>query len=298
MPVPLIVCNSRACSFFPVVVVKGVPWLTVSFYFSSFCDIISKTDKQGVIAMQKASSVQYLHDSNTDMELILCCNSRISYPLHNHASVFVIGLVLSGSIFLTVDGDSFTCKKDHSFAILPYIPHIIEAQNPYSLLTLCINKNTISKYSKDKIKNKIRHLLVAVCELELTEIQVIRLLNCLDSFDNALLSYSAEPFIESAKKQIECCPEMKLSIDEMAHSLYVSKYHFIRSFKQAIGLTPHQFQIQNRVRKAQHMLNNMDSITEVALTTGFCDQSHFIKQFEKYVGLTPTVYKISCRQLS
>ena len=111
-------------------------------------------------------------------------------------------------------------------------------------------------------------------------------------------SYISEPFIDLAKNQLERYPEKKLSIDEMAQSAYISKYHFIRSFKQVVGLTPHQFQIQNRIRKAQHMLNDIDSITEVALTTGFCDQSHFIKQFEKYVGLTPTVYKTSCRQLA
>lgn len=248
--------------------------------------------------MSKANNIQYLYDRNTDIELILCMDSAISYPLHNHVSVLTIGLVLCGSILLTVGDNSFTCGKDNSFTILPYVPHTIEAQSPYSLLTLCINKNIISKCSKDEIKNNIRHLLAVVCELELTEIQTIQLLNCLDSLDNALLSYNTEPFIDSAKKQIECYPEMKLSIDEMAHSLYISKYHFIRSFKQAVGLTPHQFQIQNRVRKAQHMLSNIDSITEVALTTGFCDQSHFIKHFERYVGLTPTVYKISCKILT
>lgn len=248
--------------------------------------------------MQKANYIQYLYDRNADIELILCMDSTISYPLHNHVSVLTIGLVLCGSILMTVGDNSFTCEKNGSFTILPYVPHTIEAQSSYSLLTLCINKNIISKCSKDEIKNNIRHLLAAICELELTEIQTSQLLNRLDSLDNALLSYNTEPFIDSAKKQIECYPEMKLSIDEMAHSLYISKYHFIRSFKQAIGMTPHQFQIQNRVRKAQHMLNNIDSITEVALTTGFCDQSHFIKHFERYVGLTPTIYKISCRILT
>lgn len=248
--------------------------------------------------MPKENHIQYLYDRKADIELILCIDSAISYPLHNHVSVLTIGLVLCGSIFLTVGDNSFTCETDNSFTILPYVPHTIEAQNPYSLLTLCINKNIIRKCSKDEIKNNIRHLLTVTCELELTENQTIHLLNCLDSLDKALLSYSAEPFIDSAKKQIECYPEMKLSIDEMAHSLYISKYHFIRSFKQAVGLTPHQFQIQNRIRKAQHLLSNTDSITEVALTTGFCDQSHFIKHFERYIGLTPTVYKISCRILT
>lgn len=241
--------------------------------------------------MQKVNRIQYLYDRTADIELILCMDSVISYPLHNHVSVLTIGLVLCGSISLTVGDHSYTCKKDSSFTVLPYVPHTIAAQNPYSLLTLCIGKNLVNKCGKDEIKNNIRRLLAAACEWKLTETQTTRLLNGLDSLENTSLSASSEPFIDSVKKQIERCPEMKVNIDEMVRSLYVSKYHFIRSFRRAVGLTPHQFQIQNRVRKAQHMLSNIDSITEVALTTGFCDQSHFIKYFERYVGLTPTAYK-------
>lgn len=40
-------------------------------------------------------------------------------------------------------------------------------------------------------------------------------------------------------------------------------------------------------------MHKAETITEVALTTGFCDQSHFIKQFEKQVGLPPLTYKMS-----
>lgn len=251
-----------------------------------------------VIAMQKASSVQYLYDKSSDIELIICIDSEISYPLHNHVSVFTIGLVLCGEVFLTVGNTSFTCKKGNCFIIPPYVPHMIKARNTYSLLTLCINKNIINKCDKDEIKNNICHLLSFACKLDLTKIQIIQLLSCLDFLDNDLFSYSYGTFLDSVKKQIECNPEMKLSVDEMAHTLYISKYHFIRSFKQTVGLTPHQFQIQNRIRKAQRMLNDVDSITEVALNTGFCDQSHFIKHFERYVGITPTVYKISCKVLT
>ena len=67
----------------------------------------------------------------------------------------------------------------------------------------------------------------------------------------------------------------------------------IRSLKAEVGLTPHQFQIQNRIRKAQRLIREANTITKVALTTGFCDQSHFIKQFKKYVGLPPLAYKAS-----
>ena len=248
--------------------------------------------------MQKADSVQYLHDTTTGIELILSRNSTISYPLHNHISVFTIGLVLCGSIIVTNGNRSSVCTKDKPFIILPYMPHMIETENPYSLLTLCINKNISNKSKKNQIQNNIRHLLAAVSDLEITEAQMGQLLYCLDLFNDNSHSYIPEPTIELIKSRIEHHPEKKLNIDEMARSAYISKYHFIRSFKQAVGLTPHQFQIQNRIRKAQHMLNDFDSITEVALITGFCDQSHFIKQFEKHVGLTPTEYRTSCRQLT
>ena len=83
----------------------------------------------------------------------------------------------------------------------------------------------------------------------------------------------------------------------MAQAAFVSKYHLIRRFKQAVGLTPHQFQMQNRVRKAQRLLGRSGTMTEAALTAGFCDQSHFIRLFERYVGLTPSAYLTSCASL-
>lgn len=117
-----------------------------------------------------------------------------------------------------------------------------------------------------------------------------QLLGFMKSFNCGPLSYPDDPFINTVRNQIERNPETKLSIEEMARSLYTSKYHFIRNFKQTVGLTPHQFQIQDRVRKAQHMLINSDNTLEAALTAGFCDQSHFIKHFKK------VVFYISSRQ--
>lgn len=76
----------------------------------------------------------------------------------------------------------------------------------------------------------------------------------------------------------------------MAALAFTGKYALIRSFRQEAGLTPHQFQIQNRVRKAQKLLAGSASIAEMALATGFYDQSHFIRCFEKITGRTPTEY--------
>lgn len=248
--------------------------------------------------MLKANNVQYLYDDTNYIELILCNNSVISYPLHNHISVFTIGLVINGSFTLTVANNSELCEANHVFAILPYVPHIIKANNPYTLLTLCINKNTVIRFDKETLKNKVRQLLAAVPELNLTEFQIAELVSSIDFINGYSELCFSEPCVSIIKSQLESFPEQQFSITEMAHTAYISKYHFIRCFKQSVGLTPHQFQIQNRIRKAQHLLNDVDNMTEVALTTGFCDQSHFIKLFEKYVGLTPTEYKTSYHLLT
>ena len=58
-----------------------------------------------------------------------------------------------------------------------------------------------------------------------------------------------------------------------------------------MGLTPHQFQMQNRVRKAQRLLRDSAPTAEAALAAGFCDQSHLSRYFKQIVGLTPGQYR-------
>lgn len=249
--------------------------------------------------MIKADSIRYLYDVNSNLELILCNNSKLSYPLHNHISVFTIGVVLDGSILLSTNYSTHIYNKNHTFVIPPYVPHSIKANDIYSLLSLCIRKDLIScsSYDIDKITLDITNFLVGALGSNKINTELLsELLSCLHSFDNIFsvpTMSTNDLYIDRLKRQLELFPENKFSVEEMAHAALTSKYYFIRRFKQMVGLTPHQFQIQNRIRKAQRLISKADTITEVALTTGFCDQSHFIKQFEKHVGLTPSTYKLS-----
>ena len=113
-------------------------------------------------------------------------------------------------------------------------------------------------------------------------------------FIGQMMPTQKETVINSLKIRLEMYPERRYSIDDMAEAAFISKYNLIRTFKHEVGLTPHQFQIQNRIRKAQRLLGEASTIAEVALATGFCDQSHFIRHFEKIVGLTPTDYRQAC----
>ena len=242
------------------------------------------------------NNIRYLYSTETGIELIFCENSTISYPLHNHISVLTIGIILDGNVILTTNQETKVYKQNETFAISPYVPHSIGAYDSYTLLSLCIDKDVINNIDISTIQKRITLLLTQALDIgKINQYQILQLLNRLDKIAGSSewqLKKHA-PYIHNLKKQLELYPECKLTVDEMAQNAFISKYHFIRSFKAEVGLTPHQFQIQNRIRKAQRLIHKTETITEVALTTGFCDQSHIIKQFEKYIGLPPLTYKSS-----
>jgi transcriptional regulator of acetoin/glycerol metabolism len=76
----------------------------------------------------------------------------------------------------------------------------------------------------------------------------------------------------------------------------LSLYHFARAFKQSAGVTPHQYLVQRRVEQAQEMLARTElSLSEIALATGFSDQSHFARHFRQMLGMTPSQFRWSQR---
>ena len=76
----------------------------------------------------------------------------------------------------------------------------------------------------------------------------------------------------------------------------LSVYHFARAFKQSAGTTPHHYLIERRVRQAQGMLARAQlSLPEIALATGFSDQSHLTRHFRQLVGMSPGQFRRSLR---
>ena len=81
------------------------------------------------------------------------------------------------------------------------------------------------------------------------------------------------------------------SLAELAALVQMSQGHFIRTFKQATGLTPHRYLIQLRIEQARALLANELSIAEVAELVGYQSHSHFTTRFRGLTGLTPTAYR-------
>ncbi|MCP4969308.1 MAG: AraC family transcriptional regulator [Arcobacter sp.] len=81
--------------------------------------------------------------------------------------------------------------------------------------------------------------------------------------------------------------EINISLDELASLSNLSKYHFLRVFKKNIGLTPHQYIINQRIQKAKKLVLSGDKLSNIAYSVGFNDQSHFIRNFKRIYGYSP-----------
>ena len=87
-----------------------------------------------------------------------------------------------------------------------------------------------------------------------------------------------------------------IRLQDLAALVDLSQSHFSHAFKAATGLPPHQFQLQERVRRGQAMLAaGAHSLTDIAVESGFSDQAHFTRVFRRIVGETPAAWQRSRR---
>ncbi|MCJ8168584.1 helix-turn-helix domain-containing protein [Atopomonas sediminilitoris] len=80
----------------------------------------------------------------------------------------------------------------------------------------------------------------------------------------------------------------RISVAELAEEAHVSAAHFHALFKQASGLTPYQFVLQQRLSEAQSLLQHSGlSLLQIAEACGFANQAALSTAMRRYLGLSP-----------
>lgn len=88
----------------------------------------------------------------------------------------------------------------------------------------------------------------------------------------------------------------RIQLADLAAVAGLSVYHFAREFKRTVAVSPHSYVTRRRVEKAQEMLARTDlPLSDVALASGFFDQSHLARHFREFAGVTPAEYRWSQR---
>jgi AraC-like DNA-binding protein len=83
----------------------------------------------------------------------------------------------------------------------------------------------------------------------------------------------------------------KITLEQLAGLCGLGRFHFLRQFKQTVGMTPHAWLLRLRLEQACTLLaGGRRAIADVAQDVGFYDQSHFNKAFRLAFGVAPSAY--------
>jgi AraC family transcriptional regulator len=98
--------------------------------------------------------------------------------------------------------------------------------------------------------------------------------------------------ITGAVRRIDAQPDARLRLNALAHGSAMSPYHFLRTFRQVTGMTPHQYILHARLRRAATRLReSTDQVSTIALRAGFKDLATFNRRFRRLIGTTPSAYR-------
>ncbi len=158
-------------------------------------------------------------------------------------------------------------------------------------------------------KEQLRGYLLKLAMRELADVELPGAKTVLDrgylslffGYLNALcsrkeyFSYAQEkedhPLVATVSAYIEEHIGEPILVEELATQVHMSKYHFLRKFKELTGVTAHTFITNKRLIRACRELKAGRSITQVYQMTGFSDYSSFLRNFKNTYGVAPGKYK-------
>jgi AraC family transcriptional regulator len=87
-----------------------------------------------------------------------------------------------------------------------------------------------------------------------------------------------------------------IDLETAAREFGLSPFHFLRLFANVLGVTPHQYLVRSRLRRAARLLaDDAKLITEVALDVGFGDLSNFVRTFHRAAAVSPRRFRQAAR---
>lgn len=106
-----------------------------------------------------------------------------------------------------------------------------------------------------------------------------------------------EQRISEVLRYLEGTCDQPLQIDELAEQAGLSKYHFLRTFREVVGRSPYQYVLALRMRRAAlALLRSDDAVSLIAYEAGFGDLSTFNHRFRGVFGKSPLAFRRQHRQ--
>ncbi|AGT10993.1 transcriptional regulator, AraC family (plasmid) [Paracoccus aminophilus JCM 7686] len=94
---------------------------------------------------------------------------------------------------------------------------------------------------------------------------------------------------------IEANLDQPLHLRDLAGLVGLSEFHFQRSFRASVGVTPHRLIQHRRIQRAKALIGAGEPLAQAAAACGFDSQSHLSRAFKAATGLTPGRYRLDLR---
>ena len=102
---------------------------------------------------------------------------------------------------------------------------------------------------------------------------------------------TASEHVRKVKEMISDQLNINHTLDDLVQVSGLSRFHLIRSFKACYGLSPHAYQLDERIKSAKTLLKSGHTLINISHDLGFSDQSHLQRNFKKRLAITPKKYQ-------
>jgi AraC-like DNA-binding protein len=223
-----------------------------------------------------------------------------SFGYHAHGQSFEL---VTGSILIGHPGDEYTCTHEHaggdeclSFHLASEAVDSI-GYRPGIGRTVCVpplpKLMVLAELGQAAVEGR--------SEVGLDEVGMMLAARVVESLSGAQCrsgeasSCDRRRAVEAAR-WIDANSHEPIDLESAAAECGLSPFHFLRIFAKVLGLTPHQYLVRSRLRRAARLLaDDTGSITEVALDVGFGDLSNFVRTFHRAAGMSPRRFRAAAK---
>jgi AraC-like DNA-binding protein len=221
---------------------------------------------------------------------------RGSFGYHSRGKSFEL---VAGSILIGHPGDDYVCTHDHvcgdeclSFFLSPELvdtiggaPAAWRAGSLPPIANLMVIAELADAASRDKAGMGLDEAGLLLAS---------RLVNVVSGRPGkpSVVSGRDRQRAVDAAMWINENTDAETDLESLAGQFALSPFHFLRLFSDVLGVTPHQYLVRTRLRRAAGLLAAEDrSITDIAYDVGFGDLSNFVRTFHRVAGVSPLKFR-------
>ncbi|MBU4440809.1 MAG: AraC family transcriptional regulator [Acetobacterium sp.] len=256
---------------------------------------------------------------DNDLKIEAFCLKGIiqKFPNHFH-EYYVIGFIESGHRKLSCKNKEYLVGPGDLLLFNPYDNHFCEQVDDQALDYRCLNiKPEIMRAMVFEITGKQENLVfeqpvvyrseqvIGLGELHqmlLAEQQgfnkeeaflflIEQLIDEYGSWESDHRHQESNAAIELICNYLEKNFQERISLNDLSILTGCSKYYLVRAFTKTKGITPYRYLETVRINAAKALLEEGVEPIDVAMQTGFSDQSHFSNFFKGFIGITPKQYQ-------